>query len=698
VTAHPRAWSYAQSALIVALCTVVSWQLSPYLRTSNLLMIYLMGTVLVATRLGHGPSIVAAILSVSAFQFLFVPPRFNFALSDVEYLVTFTVLLAVVLIISSRSARLRQNAIAVRQYERQAAAVREAARAVQIAQLQGLAAAALSIGSTLSVEEALRALAEQARDIIGAHLAIARLAPDQDWGRAMQAVSASEEYAPWRESAEASAQLSRLVAQTNHPVRLTQAELDVDSARADAAAPGPARPPVNAWLAAPLVGAAGPHVGVIQLGDKKVGEFTEADEAILVQLAQIGAVAVEKARLYADAERRREVAEQLNAMSHDLATTPDVASLLRTGLRHLGEVFASRVTVLLPDAAGDLTPRWRHPESAAQSVASGIGPADPDAARWVYEHGRPAGLGTGMSSATRTLYLPLVGSRETIGVLHVAPHDVDGRVTPALLLLLETFANQIALAVERATLAEQARQAHLRMETERLRSSLLSSISHDLRTPLAAITGAASSLLWREEEFDPETRRGLKESIYEEAERLARLVENLLDMTRLESGIQARKEWQPLEEVVGAALARLERRLRGRGVVTRLPRDLPLVPIDDVLIEQVLINLLDNAIKYTEPDTPFEISAFGGDGTVTLEVADHGPGLEAGDEERVFEKFYRSAGQHVRGAGLGLAICRGIVQAHGGRIWAENRPGGGAVFRFTLPMELTSVAADTPNA
>src|SRR5262249_34355203 len=251
--------------------------------------------------------------------------------------------------------------------------------------------------------------------------------------------------------------------------------------------------------------------------------------------------------------------------------------------------------------------------------------------------------------------------------------------------------------VERATVAQPAKHAHLRMETERLRSPLLSSLSHDLRTPLAAITGAASSLLWRDEEFDPATRRELKESIYEEAERLARLVENLLDMTRLESGIKARKEWQPLEEGVGAALARLERRLRGHAVTTRLPRELPLVPIDDVLIEQVLINLLDNAIKYTDPDREIEVSAAAGEGAVTVAVADRGPGLQPGDEERVFEKFYRGEGQHVRGAGLGLPICRGLTQAQGGRIGAENRRGGGATFQFTLPIEAVPVA-EAPNA
>jgi two-component system sensor histidine kinase KdpD len=445
-------------------------------------------------------------------------------------------------------------------------------------------------------------------------------------------------------------------------------------------------------LAVPLIGADDRNIGLIQLSDRDAGEFTEADESILVQLAQIGAIAIEKTRLYEDAERRRQAAEQLYAMSHDVATTPDVPSLLQVALRHVGEVFATRVVGLFPDAGGELVPRWRYPETA------GPEPGDLTVSRWAYEHGQSAGLGTRVFSAARTLHLPLIGSRETIGVLDLAPRNATDLLAPGQLLLLETFANQIALALERAMFAEQAREAHLRMETERLRSVLLSSISHDLRTPLAAITGAASSLLWREEEFDPATRRELKESIYEEAERLARLVENLLDMTRLESGIRAHKESQPLEDVVGAALARLERRLHERPLTTNLPHDLPLVPFDAVLIEQLLVNLVDNAIKYSDPGSPLEVSAFANDAMVTVQVADRGLGLEPGDEERVFEKFHRGSAHHIRGAGLGLAICRGIIQTHGGRIWAENRPGGGAVFRFTLPMEPAPEGIETPHA
>jgi len=227
----------------------------------------------------------------------------------------------------------------------------------------------------------------------------------------------------------------------------------------------------------------------------------------------------------------------------------------------------------------------------------------------------------------------------------------------------------------------------VRVETESMRSALLSSVSHDLRTPLASITGTASSLLEGDATFDLSTRRILLETLYEEAERLNRLVRNLLDMTRLQSGaLRVSKEWHPLEEVIGAALGRMERPLRGRPVVTRVPADLPLVPIDDVLIEQVLINLLENAVKYTPAGSEIELVARLSNGGVMVGVADRGTGIPPEDEARLFEKFYRGRSSVSHGAGLGLAICRGIVEAHGGRIWAENRSGGGAIFQFTLPL------------
>jgi two-component system sensor histidine kinase KdpD len=310
-----------------------------------------------------------------------------------------------------------------------------------------------------------------------------------------------------------------------------------------------------------------------------------------------------------------------------------------------------------------------------------------------------AGLGTTTLPSAGALYLPLLSSRGVVGVLGIVPAQSQRLLAPEQLHLLETFASQAALALERAQLAEEAQQAQVQIEAERLRSALLSSVSHDLRTPLTAITGAASSLLEGDTTLDAATRHDLLQAVYEEAERLQRLVSNLLEVTRLESGaVQVHKEWQLLEEVIGVALARLEAPLRDRPVTTHLPADLPLVPFDSLLLEQVLVNLLDNAMKYTPAGSPIEIAAWPSAEGVTVEVADRGAGIPPGDEQRIFEKFYRVQRPGERsGAGLGLTICRGIITAHGGRLWAENRPGGGAALRFTLPITGTAprVAPET---
>jgi two-component system sensor histidine kinase KdpD len=265
------------------------------------------------------------------------------------------------------------------------------------------------------------------------------------------------------------------------------------------------------------------------------------------------------------------------------------------------------------------------------------------------------------------------------------PHGELLPLSPDQLDLLETLASQIAAPLRSARLSAQAERARLDAERERLRGTLLSSVSHDLRTPLAAITGAASTL--REQvSLGAEPRRELTQTIYEEALRLDRLVGNLLDMTRLEAATVAlKREWHSLEEVIGAALDRVEDRLGSRRVDTRVPDDLPLVPMDAMLVEQLLVNLLENAAKYTPATATVLVAARALPGEVEVEVADDGPGLPRGQEQRVFEKFFRQGGTHD-GFGLGLAIARAIVDAHGGRIRAENRQPCGAAFLFTLPI------------
>jgi len=235
--------------------------------------------------------------------------------------------------------------------------------------------------------------------------------------------------------------------------------------------------------------------------------------------------------------------------------------------------------------------------------------------------------------------------------------------------------------------ADEAHRAQAQAESERVRSLLLSSISHDLRTPLAAIMGAASTMLDDDATLDGATRRDLTQTVFEESERLHRQLTNLLHMTRLEAGpIQVRKDWQPIEEVIGAALTHLEQRLRDREVITHLPEKLTSAPFDGALIEQVLVNLIENALRYTPKESPIVISASATETLVTIEVADRGPGIAPGQEERIFDKFHRSErGRADGGVGLGLTICAAILRAHGGRIWAESTLGRGSSFFFTLP-------------
>jgi two-component system sensor histidine kinase KdpD len=384
---------------------------------------------------------------------------------------------------------------------------------------------------------------------------------------------------------------------------------------------------------------------------------------------------------------REQRTASLYALTRELAGTRATAQLAAVAVRHLHDVFEAKVALFLVSDGEKLA-----------SLASGDHTFAPDekergVLEWAWSHDRPAGMSTDTLPSAAALYVPLHEARGRIGVLGVSPSDRERFVDPEQRALLDVFASQIASALERARLAEATQKAHLQVEAERLRSALLSSISHDLRTPLAVITGAASTLVEPTPTLTNEARRDLTETIYEEAARLNRLVHNLLEMTKIVSGaIKVAKEWQPLEEVIGAVLSRTESALLSHSVEVKLPPDLPLVPIDAVLIEQVLINLLENAAKYTPKGSHITLSATheAGERTVTVEVADDGPGIPHDLEDKIFEKFYRLPREREgSGAGLGLAICRGIVAAHGGRIWASNGPRGGAVFRFTIPIEGT---------
>ena len=486
---------YAWSVVGILAATLLGMAMTPIFELANIVMVYLLGVAIVAVRLGRGPAILASVLGVGAFDFFFVPPQLTFAVSDVQYLLTFAIMLVVTLLISNLTASVRLQA-----------------------------------------------------NIAG------------------------------------------------HRERRT-------------------------------------------------------------------------AMLY--------------AMSRELAATRGQEAMARVAVRHVGEVFESQVVVLLPGAGGHI----HYPGEG--STSGSLRGADLGVAQWVQDHGRPAGLGTDTLPGTEALYLPLQGSRLVLGVLGVLPANPRRVLLPEQFHLLETFAGQLALALERSQLAEQAQRASIDAETEGLRNALLASISHDLRTPLAVIAGASSSLAEKGDQISAEERHALAGSIYEQSREMSKLVTNVLEMTRLEAdGIALDRDWHAIGEIAGSVLHRLRERLARHNVRIELPSELPLVRLDATLVEQVLANLLENAAKYSPPGTAISLQAERRGSELLVSVEDAGPGLPPGEPERLFAKFHRGNTEGaVGGAGLGLAICRAIVRLHGGRIWAERRPEGGAAFRFTLPVE-----------
>jgi two-component system sensor histidine kinase KdpD len=419
--------------------------------------------------------------------------------------------------------------------------------------------------------------------------------------------------------------------------------------------------------------------------------FTAYDAQYVLTFSVMLAVGVLSSTLMARVRRQAEVArtneqrtESLYHLSQRLSAAGDIGRLLDDSERAVAEVFNAHVVIFVPDEHRLIRPVVGHAASFAAS-ASEFG-----AAQWVLDKAQPAGLGTHTLPNLEAMYVPLTAPNHVAGVLAVQPQEPASLQSPEARQLLNTFATQIALAIERANLREKGRRAQMEVETEKLRSSLLSAVSHDLRTPLAAISGAGSSLRDAWKTLDAATREELLETVCDESERMTRLVDNLLQMTRLTSGkIVVNKQWLPVDEVIGAALHRLERQLAGREVEVDISPRLGLCQFDDVLVEQVIMNLLDNAIKYSPAGKPIRIQAESLQGALALEVADRGQGIAPGAESRVFEMFYRGpdGAAHPRGAGLGLAICRAIVEAHGGSIHAANRPGGGASFRLTLPFD-----------
>ncbi len=488
-----KAWrEYLKSLVLVAAATLASELVYQVLSPTNLVMIYLLAVVLAATRLGRKPAILTAFLGVLAFDFFFVPPRFTFAVTDSEYIITFAALFIVSVVISTLVARSRERAEAMR----------------------------------------LR-------------------------------------------------------------------ELQTSS---------------------------------------------------------------------------------LYYLSRDLAAAADIGTVTKALVRHAADALEAQVALLLPEGERLV--------SAPGSAELPIDAKEEAVADWAYRNRQPAGRGTDTLVSARFIFLPLQTTDTVLGVMGVSLKDEGQYRSREHRRLLDAFASQTAMAMERVQLVSKAEEAQLLAARETLERSLLNSISHDLRTPLAAITGALSGLKADDGQLTDANRRALLDTAGGEADRLNRFVGNLLDLTRIEAGaMRPKSEPCEVQELVGCALTALETRLADRELHLRMLPIMPLVPMDLVLMTQVLVNLLENALKYTPAESPIEIVARTDGLHLVLEVDDHGPGVPEEDLERIFDKFYRiPVPEGAGGTGLGLSICKGIVEAHGGAIRAANRAGGGLGIVITLPL------------
>lgn len=382
------------------------------------------------------------------------------------------------------------------------------------------------------------------------------------------------------------------------------------------------------------------------------------------------------------AQEREQRTSALYTLSKEFAHSRSQREIALSAIKEIRTVFEADSAVFLAD------------EGLREVAASAGGferdPSEAAVVSWCFNHNREAGKDTETLPGSRGLYLPVRGTGSAIGVLAILPHPARWPLSPAQMNLLETFANTLGLALERTLLAKESQESRLETESEKMRNALLSSISHDLRTPLTSITGAASSL--RDGHGDA---RELSDTIYHQAIRLNLQVQNLLDMTRLQSGkLPLRLEWHSLEELIGTALSITEEALADRPVTTRIPGDLPLVHVDGELIIKVLTNILENAASHTPAGSPIDLSARNGADRVYIEIADQGPGIPKGEESAIFERFSRATQESATGFGLGLTIARAIMKLHEGRIWAKNGAERGAV--FVIEVKKSDKAPEVP--
>ncbi len=424
-------------------------------------------------------------------------------------------------------------------------------------------------------------------------------------------------------------------------------------------------------------------------------QFTVADFRYLISFAIFMLVGLitgtlsDRLKKQVNYSRQRENSiSALYSLSRDIAAVDNLDAVLDCIVSNVSKTLEGQVLLLLPNEKAQLVLR------KDSGLNNFLDKHELSVATWVYERGLKAGNGTETSGNSQALYLPLSTEQGTQGVLGIYIKDSKAQFDSERIRLLEAFTGLSAMAINRVKLAEQARVSLSLVESERLRTALFNSLSHDLRTPLASIIGAVTGLLEDQNlVYGPEARIELQKTILHGAERMNRFISNLLDMARLESGmLRLNKEWCDLQDIVGVAINRLGNTLTRRPLDINIQEGLPLVQADGILIEQVLINLLDNALKYSEAASKIMISIRQQGKQLEIVVANRGHGIPETDLSKVFDKFYRlSSPLQVSGTGLGLAICKGLIEAHGGDIWAENNKLGGVTITFTLPLTDQSI-------
>lgn len=400
----------------------------------------------------------------------------------------------------------------------------------------------------------------------------------------------------------------------------------------------------------------------------------------------------ESLREEADLARQRERSvRSLYSFSKEIAAVVDLKTITRSLAMQAADTLGRKVIVLLPDRHNQLAVCAEHEPGTVLAMHTGHpveDSAEAAVAAWVYAHREAAGHSAETLPSAKYLYLPLVTREHIVGVLGVK--IIEKLITPEHRRLMEAWAGLAAIAIERVQLTEKAREAVLLRESDKLKSTLFNSVSHELRTPLASIMGSALTLRDAAEHCSAEEKNELWDSIIDGARRMVRIVANLLDTARLEGGtLRLKNEWCDLQDIIGVALRQVEDQINDRPVEFNISPEVPIVRGDGRLLEQVMVNLLDNAFKYSPPDTPVEITVLTAKNRVQVSVADRGMGIPAADLTRIFDKFYRARQSEgtTNGTGLGLSICRTIIEAHRGKIWAENRKDSGAVIHFFIPVE-----------